>query len=490
MKNLEEQLKEYGKSDFYPFHMPGHKRCGENADSPYSYDITEIDGFDNLYEAEGLLKEGMERAAVCYGADETFYLVNGSTCGIMVSIFATLKQNDKILMARNCHKSAYKSVYLRGAIPEYIYPKVFDNKGIYCSISKEEVDEKLNGNKDIKAVLITSPTYEGVVSDIKGIAEVVHKHNAVLIIDEAHGSHLGFHSYFPESAVKCGADIVVQSLHKTMKGLTQTGLLHIIGNRVNKTDIKKYLEIFQTSSPSYVLMSSIDKCVCELLEYGSLLFEKYVENLKKFKKNVENFTNIQVFNVENCEKQDIFDFDCGKLLIFPDSKNKEAKDIYSILRDKYHLQPEMVGEKHVLAMTSLSDTEEGFDRLYKALDDIDREIRIEEVYFGGESSKRNCENRGADIKAIVRMSPKETDYSEKETIGIKDAVGRISCEYIYMYPPGIPIVAPGEMITKEIVDTYFRYIDKGYNIYGPKNNKNRQIIVIKENFKFWDFKQV
>ncbi len=490
MEKLFNQLTEYCKSEIYPFHMPGHKRMEENNISPYAYDVTEVDGLDNLYEAEGILKEGMERAKKCYGSDETFYLVNGSTCGIMTAIFATTKENDRILVARNCHGSVYKSIYLRKLIPEYVYPEIIAETGILGSINPQEIEKKLIEFDDIKAVVITSPTYEGIVSDIGQIAEIVHRYKKILIVDEAHGSHLGFHDYFPKSAVSYDADIVVQSMHKTMLGLTQTGLLHIKGNSVDPYEVRKYLGMFQTSSPSYVLMSSIDMNVCKLLESGAKLFENYVENLTKFKKNVENLTNISIFNVENYKNQGVFDTDKSKISIFIHSKYKDAKYLYNILRDRYKLQMEMVNTKYVLAITTLSDSEEGLLRLYKALEEVDREIRIDEIYFAKESDKRtNNELEQADsllsATAIIKYAPSEIDNHKKEIIDIKDSVGKISCEYIYMYPPGIPILAPGEIITSDIVKKYVNYKDKGFNIYGPRYNEDDKIVVVKEDFKAW-----
>lgn len=489
MKNLVEQLIEYSNSNMYPFHMPGHKRQDECAINPYLYDVTEVDGLDNLYEANGILLQAMERASRCYGSDATYYLVNGSTCGILTALFATTKINDRILMARNCHGSVYKAVYLRGLLPEYIFPDMIGETDIFASVTPEAVEEKLQQYNNIKVVVITSPTYEGVISDIKGIAEVVHKYGKILIVDEAHGSHLGFNSFFSESAVKCGADIVVQSLHKTMGGLTQTGLLHIKNKNVDAFEIKKYLGIFQTSSPSYVLMSSIDKNICTMMENGKEIFEKYVENLKKFTKNVENLTNISLFNVENSRNPHIFDIDRSKIVLFLKSKFKDARYLYDILRDRYKLQMEMVSSKYVLAMTSVFDTSEGFERLYKALEDIDREIRIDEVYFAKDKGKANelAKNTTSlfEKNIVVQMSPSEVDKKEKEILNVSDSVGKISCEYIYMYPPGIPILAPGEIITNSVVRNYIQYKEKGYNIYGPKYNDENKIVVVKEDFKAW-----
>ncbi len=488
MSELLDELIEYSQTDYYPFHMPGHKRIEECDSNPYSYDLTEIDGMDNLYEADGILQEALERASRCYGSDYSYYLVNGSTCGIMTAIFAATEENDRVLVARNCHGSVYKSIYLRGLIPEYIYPEIVGGMDIFASINPDVIEEKLKEFDDIRAVIITSPTYEGIISDIEKIAKIVHKYDKILIVDEAHGSHLGFHDYFPKGAVKCGADIVVQSMHKTMKGLTQTGLLHIKGQRVDSYLVKKYLGMFQTSSPSYVLMSSIDSSVSRLLEFGPFLFENYVENLKKFIKNVENFTNIKVFNVDKYPGMNIFDVDRGKLVIHINSKNKDARYLYDTLRDRYHLQMEMVSTKYVLAMTSIADTEEGFNRLYNALSEIDREIRIEELFSKNDSVLDEHSNTSLmfEGRAVVKMSPKEVEKQEKEFLNITDSIGKISCEYIYMYPPGIPILTPGEIIMKNIVKNYVEYKNKGYNIYGPRYNEEGKIQVVKEDFKAWE----
>ena len=269
MATIYEKLKAYSDSDYYGFHMPGHKRNKNvtGAELPYEIDITEIEGFDDLHHAEGILKELQNYAAKVFHADETHYLVNGSTVGLLSAVMGCTERGGKILTVRNCHKSVYNAIYMNELEPVYIYPQFDTEQDLNGEIKVEELKEILASDQDrkIQAVVITSPTYDGVVSDVEAIAEAVHEYNLPLIVDEAHGAHFGFHTYFPENSNVKGADLVIHSLHKTLPSLTQTALLHM-----NQTDgkwlfdcerVRMYLHMLQSSSPSYVLMASIDECV-------------------------------------------------------------------------------------------------------------------------------------------------------------------------------------------------------------------------------------
>ena len=258
MKYLEEELKTLAESDMYPFHMPGHKRNMKLQVNPYAYDITEIDDFDNLHEAEGIIAQAQQRAAELFHAEKSFFLVNGSTCGILAAISAAVPKGGRILMARNCHKAAYHAAYLRGLQISYVYP-VITQFGIQGSIRVEDVAAALQEDASIQAVVITSPTYDGILSDIASIAELAHSYNIPLIVDEAHGAHLGFYSYFPQAAIQLGADVVIQSLHKTLPSFTQTAILHMNKGLVRQEDIIRFLSIYETSSPSYLFLAGIDR---------------------------------------------------------------------------------------------------------------------------------------------------------------------------------------------------------------------------------------
>ena len=263
MKTIYNYLEEYSESDFYGMHMPGHKRnqkMMEN-DLPYEIDITEIDEFDDLHHADGIIREAQERAARLYCADETHFLVNGSTVGILSAIMGVTDKQDQILVARNCHKSVYHAIYLNELKPVYVYPEYDEKTGLNGEVRVDDITLLLDKNPNIKAVMIVSPTYDGVVSDVKKIAEVAHVHKIPLIVDEAHGAHFGFHPYFPKNANENGADIVIHSVHKTLPSLTQTALLHINETSVNREKVRMYLHMLQSSSPSYVLMASIDEFI-------------------------------------------------------------------------------------------------------------------------------------------------------------------------------------------------------------------------------------
>lgn len=248
MKRLYDRLKEYTNEDYYGFHMPGHKRNHHfmGVDLPYDIDITEIDGFDDLHHAEGILREAEERAAKVFGAEETHFLVNGSTVGILSAVLGSTNRGDKILVSRHCHKSVYHAMYMNDLVPCYVYPEYERDSYLNGKIRKEDIEEMLEKEKSIRAVVIVSPTYDGVSSDVRGIAEVAHRHGVLLIVDEAHGAHFGFHSYFPERANALGADVVIQSLHKTLPSLTQTALLHINGKLANRGKIRRYLGMLQS----------------------------------------------------------------------------------------------------------------------------------------------------------------------------------------------------------------------------------------------------
>lgn len=282
-ERLYKKLESYGRSDFYPFHMPGHKRnpLAVDGDFPVERDITEINGFDNLHHAEDLLKRAQEDVARLYGVPESFYSINGSSGAILAAVSAAVDKGGQILVARNCHKAVYHAIYLRELSATYIYPHEDPKLGINGGISPGRVEMYLAENPEIQAVLITSPTYDGIVSDVARIAEIAHHYGVPLIVDEAHGAHFRFSDYFPVSAAQLGADVVINSVHKTLPCLTQTGVIHLCSDRVSREKLKRFLGIYQSSSPSYILMSSIDACMDKLEREGDEMFRVFTENLEK-----------------------------------------------------------------------------------------------------------------------------------------------------------------------------------------------------------------
>ena len=338
--DLRERLRTYGEGNAYPFHMPGHKRQKQQGSLfPYDLDITEIDGFDNLHHAEGILEEAMERAAKLWGSRKSFFLVNGSSSGLLAGIRAVTKRGDKVLMARGCHRAVYHAVELCGLHPVYMQAEWVEEMQISGSIQLETVEKHLQEHPDCKLVILTSPTYEGVVSDIAEIAKVAHRYGAYLLVDEAHGAHLGFSKGFPDTSVHLGADVVVQSLHKTLPCPTQTAILHVCTEQVDVTEVGRQLSVFQTSSPSYVFMAEIDGCVSLLEQKRESLFAAYERRLASFYEKMEKLEHIRLCQPEVSPA--VFGHDRGKLLFFTGNSNLSGVELAEILRERYELEIEM-----------------------------------------------------------------------------------------------------------------------------------------------------
>lgn len=523
-KSLRELLIEYSKEDYYPFHMPGHKRSKAIDYIPVETDITEIDGFDNLHHAEGILLQAQERAARLYGADESFFLVNGSTSGILTAISAICAPGETLLMARNSHKAAYHGVFLNELSVEYIYPQIMKKCGICGGINPKDVEKHLKQNAEIRAVYVTSPTYEGMVSNIAEIADIVHEFGKILIVDEAHGAHFGIGGKdfpqsavshgahfgiggkdFPQSAVAHGADIVIQSTHKTLPSMTQTAILHVKGERVNRRRLRKYLQIYQTSSPSYVMMAGLDSCYRMMERDAEKLFSAYRQLLDGFYDEAESLKQIHVVipwkMAGRCAIQEM---DPSKICIVTKDAGVTGAQLYRILLEKYHIQPEMAAGDYVLAMTSVMDTKEGFVRLIKALKEIDDALSTDKSRFtlagdlGGILENRQKDKQklkegvaiswetalpGINCPAKVKMTAGEADFASQEAVLFEKSVGRISAEYRYIYPPGVPILVPGEEITYEIVELLKKYAAMGLTVLGQElSEKEIFVIVEKTNF--------
>lgn len=443
---LKDKLESYAKSGIYPFHMPGHKRNENLASSlPITHDMTEVDGLDDLHCPNGILKEAMDNASEFFGADKTFFLVNGSTCGILAALASCTKRGDKIICARNCHKSVYNGISLLGISPLYITPKTIPLPfGIYGSIEPSAIAETLNQSPDVSAVIITSPTYEGVISDIKSISKLCHAHNVPLIVDEAHGAHLGHFGGFECGAVKCGADIVIQSTHKTLGAVTQSALLHICGNIVNPDKVAQKLSVFETSSPSYLIMESIDSAICTLQKNGNELFSAYSARLSRFSEKAKCLKNIEImFYGKNEGKSygDVFAFDRGKLIISAVKLGISGVQLAEILLKKYKIQVEMSSLNYIVAMTSYCDTDAGFERLFTALSEIDRSP------VGTFVPKDTVMPTGY-TRAIEIFEAEQLDVQE---VPFEESAGKVCGEFVFAYPPGIPLIVPGEMVTDELI---------------------------------------
>ncbi|MCL2409979.1 MAG: aminotransferase class I/II-fold pyridoxal phosphate-dependent enzyme [Oscillospiraceae bacterium] len=447
---LYEKLLEYVSNGIYPMHMPGHKRNAEFLSIDPLVDITEIRGFDNLHDPGGILRDTTELAAKLYGADKSFPLINGSTAGILAAIGACTKRGDKILMARNSHISVYNAVALFGLNPVYILPETDKFSGIACRIDPKAVELALEQSPDIKLVCLTSPTYEGVVSDIGTIADIVHRKGILLFADEAHGAHVRFYRQVPiNDAMSSGADISVMSLHKTLPALTQCALLHVRGKLVDFGEISRLLAVFQTSSPSYVLLSSIDQCLRLLDSDGMRLFHEYEQNLADFHERTKQLRNLSVLRSS----------DPGKLVISTKKTALSGMELADILYTEHKIELEMASIDYALAMTSICDTAAGFNRLAKALTVIDNSTQL----------RPSRESLSAFLPVQAKL-PGEVLAQSGDPTPLSNAVGLMSSEYVWAYPPGIPIIVPGEIIDEAVVLYITRLVQSGIS---PKSTNGR-----------------
>jgi len=462
MENIFHKLLSYCGQDFVPMHMPGHKRNIEEfaMGNPYGIDITEIDGFDNLHNPTGLIMDSMNATAQMYGAKKTFYLVNGSSVGILTAISAVAIKGHKVIVARNCHRSVYNAIYLNELNPVYVYPDSVNDLGINSQISAKNVDKLLSENKDVLAVVITSPTYEGIISDISAIAEVVHKFGIPLIVDEAHGAHFHFHEAFPESALDNGADIVVQSIHKTLPAFTQTALLHVKGDLIDISKVSRYLDMYQSTSPSYILMAGIDNCMEFLKTKGPDMFEKYVGNLNALRSNIEKLKYISLFHID----------DISKLVLYVPDGRLSGKQLYNILLNSYHIQLEMASLYYVIAMTSVGDKIEYYDRFMNALIKIDNSLDPQNQAVC-DCTLIGC-NKFEVVTAKVIESPYMAMNAELELVEVEKSIGRISGSSVCIYPPGNPLIFPGEIISVDIINCIKEAYNLGLEIIGLEETDN------------------
>ena len=489
-RNLFEELKTYGESDFYPFHMPGHKRNPDSGFLPemYKIDITEIDGFDNLHHAEGIIKNAQEKAASLYHSKETFYLINGSTVGILTSIAALSDRGKKLIMARNCHKAVYHGAFLNHLETEYIYPKMIEEFGISDGITAQQVEDKIQeiilregisdeqAGKLIAGIVVTSPTYDGILSDVRGIVKIAHSYGIPVIVDQAHGAHFGFHPAFPENAVSEGADLVIHSTHKTLPAPTQTALLHYNSLLVSLETVKKYLRIYQSSSPSYVLMAGIDSCMDFVKREGQERLEQLLISRKELSERAKELKKIKIYpsmlerGINGHDISKIFfqgTEEPGRLLISVRGSEFTGQQLYDVLRETYHLQMEMCASDYVIAILSMMDRKEGFDRLWKALSETDKLLT---------NTEKNTKEEKTQFPEYCHFQPdvvlkiSDAYMAEEESVLLCEAKGRIVSEFVNLYPPGIPLLVPGEKVDEKIIPMIEAYLDNGYVLQGIKRD--------------------
>lgn len=476
------KIDKLNKSQIYPFHMPGHKRNYLESEDEFvkrykMFDITEITDYDDLHDAQGIIKDIENKGAQLYNADECHILVNGSTSGILAAVSALIRPGKKILLNRNSHKSVYNAILLNSLEARYVYSKDFLYPNICGGVDPKDVRDALTMDSDIDAVYITSPTYEGIISDVEQIAEIAHEFGVPLIVDAAHGAHLPFSDSMGEkyNMVFPRADVVITSLHKTLNSPTQTAALLINGNLISKERIKKYLGVYQTSSPSYIMMGMIDNCFNQLLENKDLLFSNYEKNLNSFYKRVDELKCFSVLTPDKViNKNNVFGFDIGKIVISIDEHTKVSgcENGYCLLEklySHYGIHVEYASHDYILAMSSYMDSLDGLDKLVDALFNIEKNAVI--IY----RDKKEVQNEHLVLHTACNM--KEAFWSATENVNYKLCENRISGDMIYAYPPGIPLVVPGEVISKEIIDCFGRYCTSNVLIKGMDTRYSIKVLL-------------
>lgn len=471
---LLERLIEYSDSNTYPFHMPGHKRIPRDFPNPYKIDITEVEGFDNLHHPQGILKDSMEWAASVYGAEQTYYLINGSSSGVLGAVCAATNRGGTLLMSRNCHKSAYHAVILNQLKPAYIYPQIIEELGIQGGILPDDVEKKLQEHPEIQAVLVVSPTYDGIVSDIRAIAEAAHRRGIPLIVDEAHGAHFPFGQAegFPHPALEMGADLVIQSLHKTLPSFTQTAVLHMKSDYIDREKLERYLQMFQSSSPSYLFMAGIEACIWEMTEHGAEQMKIYAKRLEGLRSALGEMKHLTLAGREYCGRYGIYDIDDSKIVISAAGYSVDGAWMAEYLREVHQLEMEMCGADYIVAITSLYDTEEGFERLKTGLLAMDQLLSERNTW----DQRPGYEGAGAEERKADMLPSDAAECSYKE-VRLEDCAGYISAEFVYLYPPGIPVIVPGERISQKDVEQILKYREIGLPIQGMADYDVRKLRV-------------
>lgn len=476
-------LKQYADEQLQYFHMPGHKggniykKVGlQDFDIELlALDVTEVPGVDNLHCPESSIKEAQELAADAFGAAHTFFLVNGTTGGIYSMIMAATNPGDKIIIPRNCHRSVIGAIILGRLHPIYISPVIDEKLEIASGISTDAVSKSIMDNPDAKAVVITNPTFYGVCSDLEAIATIVHKHNMLLLVDEAHGAHFGFNKRLPRTALQCGADMVAQSTHKTLPSMTQSSMLHVRSGRVDIDKLKLFLQLTQTTSPSHILLASLDAARYIMQQKGEELLDSVIGWCDELRSELKSVDGIYCLSRQDIGRNGIYDLDSTRLAINLKGLNISGIAVDQLLRSKFKLQVEMADLNNIVAICSVGDEEASIKKLAEVLKSIAADAKdIKSI----EPSLSHARHIFGEIPKM-ELSPWEAVYQQREDILLSQSVGRICGEMIVPYPPGIPIVMPGEVITKEILNYASECLHKGIKINGTKDSSLKHINVLK-----------
>jgi len=458
------------------FDVPGHKGGRGNkeltaflGEKCLKVDVNSMKSVDNLNHPVSVIKDALDLAAEAFGAKSCFFMVNGTTAAVQAMVMSACKAGDKIIMPRNVHRSAINALVICGAIPVYVNPGINHRLGIALGMSVSEIEKAVGENPDAKAILVNNPTYYGICSDLRKIVEIGHRHNMLVLVDEAHGTHFYFGENMPVSAMTAGADMASVSMHKTGGSLTQSSIL-LCGQNVNVDYVRQIINLTQTTSASYLLLSSLDIARKNLSLNGKEIFRKAVQLSNYARDEINHLGGYYAFSKEIIDHDAVYDFDVTKLAINTRDLGLAGIEVYDILRDDYGIQVEFGDLGNILAIISAGDREMEIERLISALFEIKR-------LYAKDSTGMYDHNY---INPDVVYTPQRAFYSSKRAVPIKESNGKISCEFVMAYPPGIPILAPGERITVEIID-YITYAkEKGSLLMGTQDMRVENIYVMEE----------
>lgn len=471
-----EALEKFRKMRIVPFDVPGHKHGRGNPElvellgnKCVGIDVNSMKPLDNLCHPISVIKEAEELAAQAFGAAHAFLMVGGTTSSVQSMILSSCKKGDKIILPRNVHKSVINALVLCGATPVYVNPDVDRHLGISLGMKVEQVKKAIHDNPDAVAVFVNNPTYYGICSDLRTITETAHQYGMKVLVDEAHGTHFYFGESMPVSAMAAGADMASVSMHKSGGSLTQSSFL-LIGPNVNPGYVRQIINLTQTTSSSYLLLSSLDISRRNLALRGKESFARVVELAEYARNEINQIGGYYAFSKEMINGSSIFDFDTTKLSVHTLDIGLAGIEVYDILRDEYDIQIEFGDLGNILAYLSIGDRKQEVERLVSALADIKRRYKKDKT---GMLSQEY-------ISPTVVMTPQESFYAEKESLPIKETKGRICSEFVMCYPPGIPILAPGEEITDKIIDYILYAKEKGCSMTGPEDEWIERLNVLKE----------
>lgn len=469
-----EALRKFRKMRIVPFDVPGHKRGRGNmelteflGEDCMNVDVNSMKPLDNLCHPVSVIKDAEELAAQAFGAANAFFMVGGTTSAVQSMIMYACKGGDKIIMPRNVHRSAINALILCDAVPVYVNPDVNKELGIALGMSVAQVEQAIKENPDAKAILVNNPTYYGICSDLKKITELAHAHGMLVLADEAHGTHFYFGENFPVSAMAAGADLASASMHKSGGSLTQSSFL-LMSERINSDYMRQIVNLTQTTSASYLLLSSLDISRKRLALSGREIFAETVEMAEYARAEINSIGGYYAYSKELVNGDSVYDFDVSKLSVYTLPIGLAGIEVYDLLRDEYDIQIEFGDIGNILAYISVGDRKRDIERLISALSEIKRR-------FGKSGTGMLTQEY---INPIVSESPRRAFYAEKRSLPLDEAVGHVCSEFVMCYPPGIPILAPGELITHEIIE-YIKYAkEKGCSMTGTEDINIERLNII------------